>query len=269
MEQDGGGPGTQGGGFRQKAALPPWEGTPRDGLPDEPSGIGGKAKEEEEELKFWWSHENLKEEDDPEFFALPWYLKYADSRSNLVMRLFFLKLIIPFVIATIGVLILVFYCIGLYGKDVFIGMGGAMVVYFIPPLGLEGAMPVALTSDVPIYLIVIAITFIDLCVGLFLVWNFDLAKKIPGVGWAIRKFEGKTTGIIEKNKWLSTLALIGVALWVMLPFQGSGAFGAALLGKGLGMDPYRVLVGVVIGSFIGALLVALIIDGILDVSGFS
>ncbi len=219
-------------------------------------------------MKPYWDRKNITPETEPDFFALPWYQKFADERSNYVPRLFAFKLVVPFVIATIGVLSLYFFTMALYDKDIFIGLGEAMVIYFVPPLGLEGAMPIALTSDVPIYLIVIAITFIDFCVGLFLIWNFDLSKEIPLLGWAIRKFEGKTTGILEKNKWLTTLATVGVALWVMLPFQGSGAFGAALIGKALGLDPYRVLVAVVIGSFFGALLVALIVDGIINLSGF-
>lgn len=213
-----------------------------------------------EEKKAWWEECPLDPEKDADFFAKPWFLKFTDERSNVVLKYFILKLTLPFVCASIVVTSLYLYTMAFYNIKIFRALGSAMVIYFVPPVGLEGAMPVALSGSVPIYLIVLAITLIDFCVGIFLVWNFDLTKKIPGVGGFIRKFEKKGGTIIQEKKWLEVLSFIGIALFVMLPFQGSGAVGGAIIGRALGMNPYKVLLGVVIGSFLGALIVALFTD---------
>jgi len=213
-----------------------------------------------DEKRGWWKEHPLDPEKDADFFAKSWFLRFADERSSLVPKYFILKLTLPFVFAVIVVSGLYLYTIAFYTLGIFRALGSAMVIYFFPPLGLEGAMPVALSGSVPVYLIVIAITLIDFCVGIFLVWNFDLAKKIPGVGRFIKRFEAKGSTIIQEKRWLEVLSFIGVALFVMLPFPGSGAGGGAIIGRALGMNPYKVLLGVVIGSFLGALIVALFMD---------
>ena len=117
-------------------------------------------------------------------------------------------------------------------------------------------MPVALSGSVPIYLIVGAITLIDLCVGIFLVWNFDLARKIPLIGNFIRRIESKGGDILAKKPWVEKLAFTGIVLFVMFPFQGSGAVGATIVGRMLGMDPKKVWYAVIVGAIVGCLIIA-------------
>ena len=72
-----------------------------------------------------------------------------------------------------------------------------MFAYFFPPLGKESVIPIGVSGGeltipiinqhivVPsIYPLVMALTiaFVDIIVALFLLWNYDLAKKIPLVG---------------------------------------------------------------------------------------
>lgn len=217
-----------------------------------------------EKKKLRWEECPLDPEKDADFFAKPWFQKFVDERSNVVLKYFILKLTLPFVCASMVILFLYAYTVTFYSWDVFETLGSAMVVYFLPPLGVEVAVPVAIYLGVPAYLIVIAITLIDANVGIFLVWNFDIAKKVPGVGRFIRKLERTGGEVLEKRKWVERLSIIGIALFVMIPFQGSGAVGGALIGRAIGMNPYKVLLGVIIGSFLGALIVAIFTDQFMD-----
>jgi len=217
--------------------------------------------EGEREEKGWIKIDPVK---DADFFSKAWYLKFADERSNYILKYLVLKLTLPFAFAGLVIAILYIYTVTFYGLKTFEILGSAMLIYFLPPLGVEVAVPGAIYFGVPAYLIVLAITFIDANVGIFLVWNFDIAKRIPGVGAFIRKFEKKGRNLLQEKKWIENLSVIGIALFVMIPFQGSGAVGGALIGRAIGMNPYKVLLGVIIGSFMGALLVALFTDQFME-----
>jgi len=151
--------------------------------------------------------------------------------------------------------------------DKFRTLGFWMTIYFFPPLGKESVIPAALgLSKVPNMpgwlveidppLIALAIASIDIIVGLFLVWNFDFAKKIPFLGKFIIKLESKGGALLSKNRYIETLSFIGVTLFVIVPFQGSGAVGASIIGRMIGMNPYKVWAAIIVGAVSGCLLIA-------------
>jgi len=72
-----------------------------------------------------------------------------------------------------------------------------MFAYFFPPLGKESIIPIGVSGGeitIPLYnqqiivtsinplIMALTIAFIDIVVALFLVWNYDLAEKIPIIG---------------------------------------------------------------------------------------
>ncbi|UCF08807.1 MAG: small multi-drug export protein [Thermoplasmata archaeon] len=154
----------------------------------------------------------------------------------------------------------------------FVTLGFWMLLYFFPPFGKETVIPLGISGEavsawVPFFdpetfialdplLIALAIASIDIIVGLFLVWNFDLTKKIPILGRYIRKFEKKGEDILARNKYIEALSFIGVTLFVIVPFQGSGAVGASIIGRMIGMDPYKVWGAVIVGAISGCLMIA-------------
>lgn len=193
------------------------------------------------------------------------------------MKITLAKFFIPFIIALIGIFILYFVMIALYDWNTFKFLGAAMILYFIGPAGKESIIPAAVAGpeelnelirklpfDIgpingqPInpFLIAMSIAFIDIVVGLFLVWNFDLAKKIPLLGRFITKFEEKCEKILAKKSWIERLAFTGIVLFVMFPLQGSGGVGASIVGRAIGMNPYRVWYAVIIGALSGCLIIA-------------
>jgi len=106
--------------------------------------------------------------------------------SELSLKL--IKFFLPFLLSCLGLFIL--YLIvdkSLIGKLFFL-----MFIYFVPPLGKESLIPIGISGGnvtVPItsrivfippidpFVMAISIAFVDIMVALFLVWNYDLAKR--------------------------------------------------------------------------------------------
>ncbi len=128
--------------------------------------------------------------------------------------------------------------------------------YFFPPLGKETIIPLGITAGVNPIVMALSIAFVDVVVALFLVWNYDLAKKIPFVGKFIVKVEEKGKNVEEKYGWIKPLRFIGIILFVMIPFQGSGGLVGSIVGRLIGMKPLNTFIAISIGAVIGCLLVA-------------
>jgi hypothetical protein len=170
---------------------------------------------------------------------------------------------IPWIIAVSWISVLWMFL----DEKTFQTVGFWMTLYFFPPLGKESVIPAAIgLSSVPgmpgwlvavdPLLIAMIIASIDIIVGLFLVWNFDFAKKIPLLGKFIIKLERKGGDLLSKNKYVEALSFIGVTLVVVVPFQGSGAVGASIIGRSIGMNPYKVWCAIITGAISGCLLIA-------------
>jgi len=129
--------------------------------------------------------------------------------------------------------------------------------YFFPPLGKESIIPSGvLVFGIDPMLMALSIAFVDIVVALFLVWNYDLAKKIPFVGKFIIKVEEKGKNVEEKYGWVKPLRFIGIVLFVMIPFQGSGGLVGSIVGRLIGMKPLNTFIAISIGAVIGCLLIA-------------
>ncbi len=188
--------------------------------------------------------------------------------AGLVLALF----LIPWGIALLVILSLFL----LLPTNKFATLGFWMLVYFFPPFGKESVIPLAIAGDrlegtVPFdypkgfvaidpWLIAMAVAFLDIIVGLFLVWNFDLAKKVPGLGKWIAKLERKGKSVLKENRYIEALSFVGIVLFVMFPFQGSGGVGASIVGRAIGMNPYKVWFAIIIGALSGCFLIAYAAD---------
>ena len=129
--------------------------------------------------------------------------------------------------------------------------------YFIPPLGKESIIPAGIALGIHPVVMALSIAFVDIIVALFLVWNYDLAKKIPLVGKFITTVEEKGKNVEEKYGWIKPLRFIGIVLFVMVPFQGSGGLVGSIVGRLVGMKPWNTFYAISIGAVTGCLLIAL------------
>ncbi len=171
------------------------------------------------------------------------------------------KFILP--LAIIPVVFLVLYLTEPYEQ--FLIISGLLVAYFVPPAGKETIIPLAVVLGYPWWLITLVIFLLDVAVSLFVVWNFDLALKIPIIGRLLES--GMTIGrnYTESQPWLRRFSTIGLILFVFFPLQGTGAMNGSVLGRLLGLNNNRVFGCVCIGSLTSCLVFALGSDVLLDV----
>lgn len=172
-----------------------------------------------------------------------------------------IKFILPFAIAL--AIFAALYLIEPYQQ--FLVISGLLAAYFFPPAGKESIIPIAIVMGYPWWLVTLAIVLMDVAVSLFVVWNFDLALKIPLIGRLLES--GMTAGrnYTDARPWLRRFSTIGLILFVFFPLQGTGAMNGAILGRLLGLNNNRVFGCVCIGSLTSCLVFALGSDVLLDV----
>jgi len=171
--------------------------------------------------------------------------------SKLLIRLakFFVPFIIGFgVIGTIGLII---------EENLRIKYWPLVTGYFFPPLGKETIIPSGVLVGIDPILMALSIAFVDIIVALFLIWNYNLAKKIPLIGKFMIKVEEKGKNVEEKYGWIKPLRFIGIMLFVMIPFQGSGGMVGSIVGRLVGMKPWNTFFAISLGAVIGCLLIAM------------
>jgi uncharacterized membrane protein len=186
------------------------------------------------------------------------------------------KFFLPFLIGALGILLLNFFVEEESAGKLFF----LMFAYFFPPLGKETIIPIGVgggeltipfinrlvfVPEINPILMASTIAFVDIVVALFLLWNYDLAKKIPLVGDFMIKVEKIGRSSSDKYAWVKPLRFIGVILFVMVPFQGSGGLVGSILGRLIGMKPINTFFAISIGAIIGCLLIAYFADAILSV----
>jgi len=173
-------------------------------------------------------------------------LKY-ESKKRFILKFFFA----PFLCVLASFLLYLFLDFNTFKK-----VGIAMIVYFLPPAGKESVIPGGIAVGLHPLLIAFSIIFVDIVTALFLLWNYDFAKLIPFVGPWMEKMEKKGGKKFHENSWLEGLAFLGLILFVMFPFQGSGGVGTSIIGRVIGMNKYKVVLAISIGAVIGCLLIA-------------
>lgn len=165
----------------------------------------------------------------------------------------FLRFILPF--ALMAAYLLLLYLI-LDFED-FKVMSGLMTAYLIPPAGKESIIPLGVSIGLPWWLVASSMAFMDTVTALFMVWNFDLALKIPLLGGWIGNFMAGGQKFFWERPWLKRLSVFGLMLFVMFPLQGTGGIGGSIVGRMLGLRWYEVLGAIAAGAFIGCFLIAL------------
>ncbi len=182
-----------------------------------------------------------------------YFVEKLDKKSTWVTLT---KFFAPFGIAGIVALLIVW--------TGYMELGGVILSYFFPPTSLLGrlwAIPFGLRLGLNLWEVIIAVVFVDLDTSLFMVWNFDIAIKVPFLGDLILKSEREGHKNLEKYPFISRLAFLGIALFIALPFNGTNAVIGAIIGRIIGMKPWYAWSAVAIGSILGCLLVAVPVYG--------
>jgi uncharacterized membrane protein len=171
-----------------------------------------------------------------------------------------IKLSLPFGLGAL--LLLVLYLTHSYQE--FLILAGLLFVYLVPPAGKETVIPVGIGLGVPWWLIAACTVTIDLCCSLFVALNLDLTLKIPVLGPFIGKFMAGGRAFLNTRPWLERLSTLGLIIFVIVPFQGSGGMNSTILGRVMGFSARRAVGCVILGSFISSYAIALGADTVLS-----
>lgn len=174
-------------------------------------------------------------------------------------------IVIKFFIAPIITIIGIFVIFLILDYDTFLIVGRWMVIYYFPPLGKEWAIPGAITEGAHPLEIALAIAFLDIITAVFLLWNYDFAKLIPWLGDWMERSEKKGKKKFDEHPWWENVAFVGVALFVVFPFQGSGGVGASILGRAIGMEKHKVVLAICVGAIPGCIFLAYVGEAIIGI----
>ena len=164
-----------------------------------------------------------------------------------------LKLSLPFILCFVYLLFLKY----IYVPDNFNQIAGLMLFYFLPPAGKETIIPLGITAGYSWYLMAISVTLLDILTCMFMIWNFVLVCKMPFFGKLTIACMKAGRRLLRQYPWIEKLSVIGIGIFVLLPFQGSGGIASSVLGKILGISPWYLFSAISIGSLIGSCLIAL------------
>jgi uncharacterized membrane protein len=170
------------------------------------------------------------------------------------------KLITPFAIASALVIFLYLADQQMFGK--YVTVFG--IYSFVPIIGTLSVVPTGLELGIPPVSLISFIIFTDAVLALFLVWNFDYAKKIPGLGELVERVERSGEEAIRKYKWAKRFGFIGLVILVIFPLQWTGAGVGSIVGRLIGMAPLMTWLAVVIGTFIRSTIATLIYLGVVS-----
>jgi len=167
------------------------------------------------------------------------------------------KLLLPFGIAGASVLFLWLFLPENFGK--YVTVFG--VYSFLPLIGTLSVVPTGLGLGIHPVPLISFIIFTDAVLSLFLVWNFDYAKKVPGIGELVERVEESGEKALTKYKWAKRFGFIGLVALVIFPLQWTGAGVGSIVGRLIGMPSLMTWLAVIIGTFIRSTLATLIYLG--------
>ena len=163
-----------------------------------------------------------------------------------------LRLALPFLFLAIHLMVLSLAI----GTGAMLSIAVLMLVYELPPAGKETVIPLGILSGFPWWAVAGSIALVDVEVGLFMVWNFDLAERIPVLGPWIRRFILAGREFLAGRPWLSRLYFFGIVVMVMVPFFGSGGVRGSIVGRLLGMSRREVMGAIATGAVTGSVGIA-------------
>ena len=180
-------------------------------------------------------------------------VKFVISMNKIALA----KLLIPFALAGATVAFLWLFLPEDFGK-----YATVFGIYsFVPLIGTLSVVPTGLRIGIPPVPLITFIILTDAILALFLVWNFDYAKKIPGLGKLVQRVGEQGEQALQKYKWAKRFGFIGVILLVIFPLQWTGAGVGSIVGRLIGMTPLMTWLAVIIGTFIRSTLATLIYYG--------
>ncbi len=93
------------------------------------------------------------------------------------------------------------------------------------------------------------LSYVETCLGLFIILNFKYLRKIGFVKRYIVKIRRKSKNILRTRKRILAVYFLMIS-FVFLPVQGTGPIAAAMIGKLIGFNSILILSAIFIGAFL-------------------
>ncbi len=100
------------------------------------------------------------------------------------------------------------------------------------------------------------VVYLDVIVALFLAFNLDVTYRLPYLGGKLLGLQEYGRYTLRTKPYLRKLSFIGLSIFVLFPVAATGAVGGSILGRLLGMRPYRIVLAIGIGSLVGCSMMA-------------
>lgn len=98
----------------------------------------------------------------------------------------------------------------------------------------------------------------DIATMFIMMANLHVLYRLPWVGRKLAQAHEASHYVLKANPWMRRLAWIGLAVFVAVPFQGTGAVGGTILGRILGMSYLSIGTAIPVGSLLGCYPLALL-----------
>ena len=155
------------------------------------------------------------------------------------------------ILAVFGVVLCFFFLT--MPSDVFYQFLGFLGLYLMPGFGKESIVPLAMAFGISWWQITLGIVVGDMALAIIIAYNFDLLLRLPLLGRVLRYFTTKTN-----------LSLVGLFLFMYIPFMGSSAINTTIVGRLLSVPPKTLLTIVFVGSILATLTMAVGMQAILE-----
>ncbi|MDO8841443.1 small multi-drug export protein [Methanocalculus sp.] len=161
----------------------------------------------------------------------------------------------PFIGALVPFLLLLIYIVlssFLLPTFLFITLLSVIVAYLVSPIG-RWVIPIAIVAGLPWWYAGFTIFLIDTLGALFMAWNFRYLFGLPGIGSYMVDLISKVESLLAENPWMERFTAATLLMYVTLPIQGAGSLMGSIIGRLIGISPWKVfwimVTGGVIGSF--------------------
>ncbi len=145
---------------------------------------------------------------------------------------------------------------GAFRGPAFAGMlvGKAILIFtvlgkFIVPLGAGGTGTI---PDLSVWELAALVAYMDVSIATVLVYSLPRLYRVGRIGATLEDLAEHGLYLLERQRWLARVTMVGVIAFVMFPLTGTGAIGGSIFGRLLGLSARRTLVAIATGAMLGS-----------------
>ena len=114
--------------------------------------------------------------------------------------------------------------------------------FFLGKFVILGSSPVKLFA---------LVVYMDVMTGMLLVFHAGFLFRIPYLGSRLLIVARDSQQLLAAHPWIRRATFVGITLFVMFPLAATGAVGAAIFGRLLGMSRISTFLAICLGSVLG------------------